>query len=420
MAKGKDQQRAAAKAAKDAAEPGSGRASKGGDKTLVQKLKSRPVAVSVVVVGLALLYALMSPGKFRVVPIERVAAKDMTLARFLGEFSNKKPVIVTGAWNEDGWRPEEVVKACPHAYVRTMAHEENSKYWAGKRQIDTITLKEYYDTFFKPEPSQRPKPLLYGFEMSLNQYCPQLLEKMVVPSYLGEDAFHLSTNGSGIGWPSVFFGPKESETALHIDTHRTPFWLVAFGKAGVPLKRLRAFPHTDNKDLMKYGSPGENTNFRFDYNAWNPDFRKYPALAGSFTYEADLQSGEIVYVPGGAPHAAWNHEDNMACSMNYMDLQTFPDFVRRCSKNSPLCDLLRGKGEGLINALMARREKEKPVSYFDFAGVDDKATFCKAQKFATHRLANAKNATALDEYCAGLIETEAASEAEPVAETEAE
>ena len=35
-----------------------------------------------------------------------------------------------------------------------------------------------------------------------------MLDILTLPSIFTEDAFHVVTDGVGIGWPSVFFGPK--------------------------------------------------------------------------------------------------------------------------------------------------------------------------------------------------------------------
>merc|ERR1712232_1506766 len=176
----------------------------------------------------------------------------------------------------------------------------------------------------------------------------------------------------------VLLGPEGSQTGLHIDTHRLPFWIAVVGPSDRPLKRVRIFPH-DDMGILKYGRSSNTTNFHFDFDPWRPDFKRHPGVADSVVYEADLWSGEMLYIPGGSPHAVVNLADNLGVSMNYLDLKTMPTFVKKCSKGSPLCGVLAGKGEWVITALQERQLNEKPLSYFEFAGLRDRSDFCKAQ-----------------------------------------
>jgi len=241
--------------------------------------------------------------------------------------------------------------------------------------------------------------LLYGFELELQKHCPERLEQLRVPSFFSEDAFHLITNRSGLGWPSVLFGPEGSETGLHIDTHRLPFWIavVAPEETGSePLKRVRVFPHTDT-NLMKYGTAALKTvNFHFYFDPWEPDYDEYPDLKQSKVFETELRSGDLLYIPGGSPHAVKNLADNVGVSMNFLDLKTLPDFVKKCNAGSPLCNLLQGKGKWVLDALKERRALGKHLSYWEFAGLADQSDFC-----AVHagKSTEKEPLPALDDYC---------------------
>lgn len=313
------------------------------------------------------------------VPLERVPLSEMSVDRFLNEFSTQKPVVVTGAWSADGWMPEQIAGACPEATIRTFRHDSGSSEWGKLVQVGAESLKDYFAVHFASDESHRPKPLLYGFEMPLKFHCPEKLEIMSVPSFLTEDAFHMVTNHTGLGWPSVLMGPVGSETGLHIDTHRLPFWIAVVGAPDVPLKRFRVFPHSD-RHLLKYGRPSKTANFLFDFDPWEPNFRKYPEVADSFVYEGELRTGDLLYIPGGSPHAVKNLADNAGISMNYLDLKSMPDFVRKATPSSPLYHALKGAGEWVIGALESRRKHHKAMSYYEFAGVRDRSEFCEAHR----------------------------------------
>lgn len=76
--------------------------------------------------------------------------------------------------------------------------------------------------------------------VSGQEQCPDQLAKVSIPPYFLEDVFHLASNGTGMGWPSVLLGPQGSQTGMHIDTHRLPFWIAVMGEPNKGLKRFRA------------------------------------------------------------------------------------------------------------------------------------------------------------------------------------
>jgi hypothetical protein len=252
---------------------------------------------------LPVVLSLLWPTRLRTVAMERIPLEAMSVERFLQDFSAQKPVVITGAWAADGWLPEELASSCPHARVRTFKHDSASAEWGKLAQVGVESLQDYVAVHFARNTAERPRPRLYGFEMPLKFHCPERLEAIQIPSFLTEDAFHLATNHTGLGWPSVLIGPEGSETGLHIDTHRLPFWIAVTGKPKTSLKRFRVFPH-DDRGILKYGKPSEKANYIFDFDPWKPNFKRHPGVADSFAYEAFLRSGDLLYIPGGSPNAA--------------------------------------------------------------------------------------------------------------------
>jgi hypothetical protein len=279
--------------------------------------------------------------------------------------------------------------------IRTFRHDGRAAEWGRLVQVGVEGLQEYFRVHFAKNLADRPNPLLYGFEMALKFHCPKMLERVIVPSFLTEDAFHMVTNHTGLGWPSVLMGPVGSETGLHIDTHRLPFWIAVVGEPNKPLKRFRIFPH-DAKSLMKYGRPSKTANFLFDFDPWTPSLRKYPDVSDTFVYETDLYSGDLLYIPGGSPHAVKNLADNVGISMNYLDLKSMPEFVRKATPTSPLYHVLKGSGAWVIDALQQRQQHGRPMSYFEFAGVSDRDEFCEVHRNTKD---NGERPAGLASYC---------------------
>lgn len=329
--------------------------------------------------ALPIILGFLWPRSLRVVEIERVPLHEMSVVRFIKEYSKQKPVVITGAWSEAGWLPEELAKGCPLALIRTFKHDADSSEWGKLVQVGVDPLKDYVAQHFARNIDERPEEKLYGFEFSLKFHCPKQLEGLTIPPFLTEDAFHMVGNHTGLGWPSVLVGPKGTETGMHIDTHRLPFWIAVVGEPNVGLKKFRIFPHED-QNLMKYGRSTEKANYVFDFDPWSPNMRKYPAVADSFAYERDLVSGDLLYIPGGSPHAVKNLADNTGISMNYLDLKSFPDFVKKATPKSPLYRVLKGAGTWLIDALENRRALGRSLNYFEFAGLRDRDHFCEVHR----------------------------------------
>lgn len=362
------------------------------------------VAASAIAVAIRL-----KPEQMKAIAIDRVHASELTQARFFEEFAQKKPVIISGVWDSKPYAVSRVIEQCPLAEVRTFTFDINAGTWGKQVLKGVLPLAQYLTQYFGPVAS-RPSPLLYGFEMSLKTHCPHILEDTVVPYFLTEDTFHLVTNNSGLGWPSMLFGPEGTETGLHIDTHRLPFWIAVNapepGEAGVakkPLKRFRIFSH-EEKRLLRYGSTSRESNFNFDFDPWTPNLEKYPLLKEIPVMEEILYSGDLLYIPGGSPHAVKNYGDNTAVSMNFLDLAALPDFVRGCAKGgSPLCGFVAGKGNWVLDALQARRDLNKDMSYFEFSGAGSKEDFCKVHletlRKATIDNPKAEKQPALELYC---------------------
>jgi len=332
-------------------------------------------AVPVVLVGI------LWRRKLEVEVVDRVAFGNLSARHFRNAYAARHPVVVAGAWPAESWLPEDLAHTCGFARIRTFKYYKRSTQWASQVPVGDERLETYVEQFFRPNVSARPVPLLYGFEMSLKEQCPEMLEKLAVPAFFSDDAFHVVTNKSGLGWPSVLLGPEGSQTGLHIDTHRLPFWIAVVGPEGRPLKRVRVFSH-EHEDIRHYGRQTETNNFHFDFDPWQPNLALYPKVAESTPRDALLFSGDLLYIPGGSPHAVINLADNVGVSMNFLDLKSLPSFAKSCrgAGESVLCQVLEGKGTWILDAMEERqRVGGARLDYFQLAGLRDRDEFCEVQ-----------------------------------------
>jgi len=349
---------------------------------------------------------LTSPPGFAISACDVRSASELSYFEFNATYAQKQPVVIRGAF--DGmpavdWTKANFVENCKDALVTTYEFKEAAKHWANLKQVGNMSLSDYLTTHFTNGVAATD---LYGFEMQLKLHCPAKLEEFEIPKYFPGDFFHFATNMTGLGWPSVLFGPQGTQTGLHIDTHRLPFWIAVFdgeGPSTRPLKHFRTFSHEDN-NLRKYGRQGSTYNYHFDFDPWKADLEKFPLLEGAVAKDAFLRHGDLLYIPGGSPHAVKNMADNIGLSMNFMDRLHIWPFVKACNRNSPLCNIAIPSQEGFDRlygiADHVHQQPERSRSYFEFAGGTGDETFC-----ISLRTYLGKGYPALDSYCAPVVKS---------------
>jgi len=122
----------------------------------------------------------------------------------------------------------------------------------------------------------------------------------------------------------------------------------------------------------------ERNGFAFD--AFQPDFWKHPDLAFAAPYDHVLEAGQLLYIPNGAPHGAYNLEDTIAISGNYLDTRSLGrHYNTTCSqplwKDSKLCwayehDFGRHKPP--------QAHELKELNFFQFSGFAGSPEWCQA------------------------------------------
>jgi len=97
------------------------------------------------------------------------------------------------------------------------------------------------------------------------------------------------------GLPMLFFGGRDSFTFMHYDIDLANIFHFHFeGK-----KQCILFDQKQNKYLYKIPN---SLITREDINFANPDFKKWPALKNAKGYIANLEHGNVLYMPEGYWH----------------------------------------------------------------------------------------------------------------------
>mmetsp|Transcript_108559 Transcript_108559/g.338415 ORF Transcript_108559/g.338415 Transcript_108559/m.338415 type:complete len:182 (+) Transcript_108559:3-548(+) len=139
-------------------------------------------------------------------------------------------------------------------------------------------------------------------------------------------------------------------------------------------KRWRIFPPGD--PALEPHFIAERNGFAFD--PFEPDFVSNPELATAIVYEHVLEAGQLLYIPNGAPHAAYNLEDAIAISGNYLDPQSL-ERHREVTCSSPLWrdnNLCWFYDDAFARHKAVPLERLRETSYFEFAGFSTPAGWC--------------------------------------------
>ena len=141
-----------------------------------------------------------------------------------------------------------------------------------------------------------------------------MLNASLFGTFLGDYFQRVFPNGYQHTWPSLFIGAKGTQSDMHTDSGGTNFWLYLLsGK-----KEWRFYAQDDAVNL--YQIP-ETPKYAVD--PFEPDLSKYPLVARAKMYSTTQLPGDLVFIPGGCPHAVQNLEDIHGLSMNYVDSSNY-------------------------------------------------------------------------------------------------
>lgn len=75
----------------------------------------------------------------------------------------------------------------------------------------------------------------------------------------------------------------------------------------------------------------------FKVDVLNPDYKMYPSLQDLQVHDAEVQTGQLIFIPQGRVHQVENIGDTLAISFNFVDrysLSDYRDFLRRKLKRA--------------------------------------------------------------------------------------
>ncbi|EQC41973.1 hypothetical protein SDRG_00822 [Saprolegnia diclina VS20] len=245
--------------------------------------------------------------------VATVDAKDLSYDQFLAEYAlPKRPVVLRGGahlvltkkmWSLASLGANAAVASKP---MPTKRYVHDSVQWARLEDGPTMPLGAFVDGLEKSD--------LYVHDHSVPLHLPELVEDVAIPAIFAHDYLQRLPEGALYRetWPSLFVGPKNTASQLHIDSFGSNFWMAL-------LDGRKQWILVDPRDmhlLRPRRYPGLH-DVVFDV--------ALPTTADDdpFWYarreECVLEAGDLLFVPTGTPHYVRNLTATLALSANYID-----------------------------------------------------------------------------------------------------
>ena len=158
---------------------------------------------------------------------------------------------------------------------------------------------------------------MYLYDLSLSKRLPDVLHHLRVPRHFAHCHLKRTRHAHAFSkaWPTLFLGARGTRSTLHLDQWHGHFWMYClFG-----CKRWTLF-HPDDIALLypDWSHGGLHPKFPSLYEL-QAQPGKYPLFARARRREVIVHAGEVLFVPGGTPHAVENLTDALAVAGNFVD-----------------------------------------------------------------------------------------------------
>ena len=257
--------------------------------------------------------------------VQRVHASTLSLAAFRREYvATDTPVVITGLGDElteDGADGE----ACGWllrrggtkkvAVTRDHAHIKSELSCAS---ADVVDLSDHFHAVMRDE-----SPGSYLYDCSIPLKLPSLGECVRIPRYFAHDFAQqtMRLHAFSRSWPSLFVAAKDTRSSLHVDQWQGHFFMAQVRGT----KRWTVFHRDDTAYLQpswRRGTldpalPPLSSLFSDDETSHDSNSAAFAKHARR--WDVDLGPGEVLFVPGGAPHAVHNIDATVAFAGNFID-----------------------------------------------------------------------------------------------------
>ena len=177
------------------------------------------------------------------------------------------------------WTPEFFRQEHGHRLVKVYDHSFATPGETYMSSLRTIPLRDYIDQVIHQDGDLRM------FLYNMVREAPELKQDVIFPDL---------ADGFSKMFIFMFFGCTGSVTPIHYDIDMTHvFHTPLYGR-----KRVVLFAPDQSRRLYQHPFT-----IRSYVNVDEPDYQRFPALAGARGYQAILEPGETIFIPSGY----WHH-----------------------------------------------------------------------------------------------------------------
>jgi len=263
--------------------------------------------------------AMSKPFKERV---RRVHASTLSLAAFRRDFvATDSPVVITGLGDvltEDGADGEKCAWLLNRGGTKKVAVTRNDAHKNSKlscASADVVDLSEHFHAVMADA-----SPGSYLYDCSIPLKLPSVAESVRVPRYFTHDFAQqtMRLHAFSRSWPSLFVAARDTRSSLHVDQWQGHFFMAQVRGT----KRWTIF-HRDDVAYLKPSWRRGTLDPEFPSFSTSGDEAEDDALSPfamfARRWDVDLGPGEVLFVPGGAPHAVHNLDATVAFAGNFID-----------------------------------------------------------------------------------------------------
>lgn len=243
----------------------------------------------------------------------------LSLGEFVEKYDGKRPVLITDAldgWKANNWSKEFFAKNYGDQRVVMKAVQGSLK------QAESLALP--MKLYAKHSNKGSATTWTYLQDELFIQLHPELRKHLGEPIYLKEDFFQLFPVEVKPWNAMLLWGTPYSRSYLHIDPYNWTGTNAVF--SGKKLWKL----YPPGQDEYLYVIPNRKSEFPlncFKYNsavdAFNPDLKTYPRFAKARAISFVQKPGELLIIPPGWFHQAFNEVETIAVSSQIMNSQNF-------------------------------------------------------------------------------------------------
>ena len=252
--------------------------------------------------------------------VARVHARDLTPRRFRLEYvATDTPVVIEGlgsALTEDGADGETCAWLTRRAGNKKVAVTRKDGHRRATLSCEVTDVLDLKDFFAEVVDDRGAGSYLYDTSIPLK--LPSLSESVRVPAYVAHDYMQRTMRLTAFSrsWPSLFVAAKNTRSSLHVDQWQGHFFMAMVRGT----KRWTVF----SRESLAFLRPSWS---RGTLDPAMPPLEEQeemgmlplPREFGARRWDVDLGPGEVLFVPGGSPHAVRNLDCTVAFAGNFVD-----------------------------------------------------------------------------------------------------